>query len=88
VSHFDGAGADIQRRAGKLLNAERCEPDAGADDVDDGVNRTDFMKMNFPDGHVVDSGFRFAELLKNRRRAVAYRSGKMGGTQKLEDGAQ
>jgi hypothetical protein len=61
VGHHHLAGADVERGAGEFVDAEKFEADAGADDVDDGIDRADFVKMDLLDGQVVDFGFGFGE---------------------------
>jgi len=67
MRHFSGAAADVQGGAGEFFDAEGVKADAGANDVHDGVNGADFVKMNFLERHVVDSGFGFAKLDENFR---------------------
>ena len=83
MGHFRGAAADIQSGAGEFLNAESGKSHASADDVDDRVNCTYFMKMDFLDRDIVDRGFRFAQFAENRggtvfdRRATSFDLSKM-----------
>ena len=65
MGHFCRAAADVQRRAGEFLDAERVEADAGADDVHDGVHGADFVEMNFLERNVMDRGFGFAEFVED-----------------------
>ena len=57
-----------------LLDAECVEADAGADDVDDGVDGADFVEMNFFERYVVDVCFGFAKFLKNGGGALSDRA--------------
>ena len=54
---------------------EQIERDAGADDVGDGIDRADFVEMNFFDGDAVDPRFGFAEPLKDGEALCFARSG-------------
>src|SRR5712664_373216 len=72
VRHFRGASADIHSRACELFNTHRVEPDASADDIHDGVNSANFMKVNLFERNVVDTGFGFAELCENGCGALAH----------------
>ena len=72
MSHFRSAAANIERRASELLNTERIEANARADDIDDGVDRTNFMKMNFFDRNIVYGGFGFTEFAKNGGGSFSY----------------
>ena len=57
--------------ADDAIDAEPFQREDGADDVDDGVERADFVKVHLADGHLVDGGLRFAKTLKQRLRPVA-----------------
>src|SRR5690606_37729315 len=59
------AGADVDGRANDAIDAEMVESNGGADDVYDGVERADFVEVNFLDIHAVDSGFGFAEAAED-----------------------
>ncbi len=48
------------------------EADAGANNVDDGVDGAHFVKMNFFERHVVDAGFGFAKFREDRGGAFAH----------------
>ena len=85
VRALDRAAADIERRGEPAIDAERFASGGGADDVDDGVDRADFVKVNFFDGHGVDRGFSFAEQLKGAAGAVFYRLSKRRGSNDGED---
>src|SRR5882757_7780612 len=88
VRHFRGAAADVQGRAGELLDAKGFKSDAGADDVHDGVDRANFVKMNFFDGHVVNGGFSLAEFAKNCGGLLANSRRELRFLQNVENGAE
>ena len=88
VRHFRGAAANVQRRTGELLDAERFKSDARADDVHDGVDCANFVEMNLFDGDIVDRGFRFAEFAENRCSLIADLRRKFRLLQNVENGAK
>ena len=51
---LERARSDVQRRRDDTLDLQAVERDAGADDVDDRINRADFVKLNRLDRDVVD----------------------------------
>ncbi len=61
----DGATADVNGRAVNPVDAEQVEGEADADDIADGIDRADFVKMHLFDIDAVDSGFGFAENLED-----------------------
>lgn len=56
VCAVNGASADVQRRAVPALDVECVDSGAGSDDIDDGIDGADFMKVNFFDADVVNLG--------------------------------
>ena len=57
MSGLDRPAAQIQRRAVDLFDAEQPEPDAGADDVGNRIERSDFVEVNLLDRHLMNGGF-------------------------------
>jgi len=66
-------------------HAEQLSADGGADDIDDGVDRADFVEVNFLNGDGMDGGFGFAEELKGADGAVFGGIGERGGADDLKD---
>jgi hypothetical protein len=64
VSADDGAAANVERRAEPLIDLEMMDAGGGGDDVNDGIDRADFVEVNLVDGDVVDLRFGVAEELK------------------------
>ena len=58
---FDHAAADVDRRDDDAIGVEPFEREHGADDVDDRVERADFVQVDLVDRHAVNRGFRLAE---------------------------
>ncbi len=56
----------------KRSDAESGKTDAGADDVDDGIDGADLVEMNFFEGDVVYGGFGFAEFAEDGGGAGFY----------------
>ena len=67
------------------IDVERLASSRGADDVDDGVDGTDFVKMHALNGDGMDGGFGFAEQLKGADGAVFGGVGDGGGANDFED---
>ena len=61
--------ADVERRRDDVVDAEPLHREDDADDVDDGVERTDLVEMDLFDRHVVDRRFGLAEPLEERHRS-------------------
>ena len=80
-----GAAADVERRGEPAVHFEVLAADCGADDVDDGVDGSDFVEVNAFDGHRMDAGFGFAEKLEGSRRTSFYRIGEQGRPDDAED---
>jgi hypothetical protein len=53
VFGFDRAAPDVNARAVNFRDVQRIECDARADDVADGIDRADFVEVDFVNGHVV-----------------------------------
>ena len=72
MRHFRSAAANVERRASELLNTERIEGDASAYNIDDGIDRANFVKMNFFERNVVHGGFGFTKFAKNGGGVFSY----------------
>src|ERR1700682_4416992 len=60
------SAADVERRADPFVHAERFNPDCGANDVHNRVNRANFVKMDALDINVVYAGFGRSQRFKYR----------------------
>ena len=58
------AAADIQGRGHPAIDAEMRASHGRTDDVDNGVDRADFVEVNLLDGHRMNFCFGLAEKLK------------------------
>ena len=85
----DGAAAHVERRREPPIDAKPFASGSGADDIDDGVDRTYFVEMHCFNGDGMDSGFGLAEEFKRthgaglhcfreRRRADDGENGRQG----------
>ncbi len=59
MSDLDRAAADVQRRGHDVIDAEPVEREDESDDVDDGIDGSDFVKMDFVDRHLMNRRLRF-----------------------------
>ena len=64
VSADDGAAADVDGRAVPGADLQVVNARAGGDDVDDGVDGSNFVEVDVVDGNIVDFGLGFAEQLE------------------------
>ena len=60
----DCSAAHVEGRGKPAIDAESLAAGGGADDIDDGVDRADFVEVDFLDGNGMNGGFGFAEKLK------------------------
>ena len=67
------AAAEVQRRGDDPIGAEPLEREDAADDVDDRVERADFVQVDVVDRHLVDVRFDRREPAEQRDRAIARR---------------
>ena len=67
------AAGERQWGADGLLYSEEMQADSAADDVDDGVNCADFMKVDFIQGNLMNFCLRFAEIPEDVACPDAYR---------------
>ena len=72
-----GAGAIVQAGDVDLLDAQRLDADAGTDDVGDGVECADFVKMDVVRRLAVDLALSHGNALKDRERVFLYECGKL-----------
>ena len=70
VLGVDRAAADIDGGRMDLADIEEIERHAGAHDVGDGIDRADFVEVNFFDRHAVHPGFGVAQAPKHIRRIL------------------
>ena len=66
----DAAAADIERRRQDPIGADRLEGVDGADNVDDRVERANFVEMNVVDRGPVDRRLRLAKPLEQVLGAI------------------
>ena len=92
VGALDHAAADVERRAVpvRARRSREClrevlDAGAGADDIDDGVDRADFVEVDLLDGDVVDFGFGGAEQLEGADGEVLHGLGEGGGVDEVAD---
>jgi len=63
------SATDVQRRADDAIGMEPFDREDGADDVDNRVERADFVEMDLVDWNLVNSRFRFSKVMKQLFRA-------------------
>ena len=59
------AAADVDRGRMDFGDVKQIERDAGSDDIGNGIDRADFVEVNFFDGDAMDAGFGFAQPEEN-----------------------
>ena len=59
------AAANVDRGRMDFGDVKKIECDAGSDDIGNGIDRADFVEVNFFDGDAVDAGFGFAQPEEN-----------------------
>jgi hypothetical protein len=79
------APAHVERRAHDAVGPCPLEGEHDSDDVDDGIERADLMKVNLLHRHLVDSRFDFGQALEHSLRAVAAGGRERGLIDELED---
>ena len=84
----DGPASDGDGRAGDLGDAEHLQTDAGAGDVDDGVDRADFVEMDAVGRGAVDLGLGVGQPAEDAFGGVAGAGGDVGGVEDADDVAQ
>lgn len=60
----DGSASHVEGRCKPAVGAEQLSANGGADDIDNGVDRADLVKVNLPNGNGVYRRFGFAQKLK------------------------
>ncbi len=70
VRAFHGAGAIVQGGDENFFHAEELETDADADDVGDGIQRTDFVKLHVFRRLAMDSALRDRDTLEDGERML------------------
>ena len=66
---LDAPRPDVQRRRHDVVGAEPLERKDRSNDVDDGVERADFMQMDLVERRLVYRGFRLANAAEQLDRA-------------------
>jgi hypothetical protein len=64
----DGAAANVERRSHPAIDAERFAAGRGANNIDDGIDGPDLVKVHALNGNGMDGGFGFAKQLKGAGR--------------------
>ena len=82
---FDGACADVEGRADPLINGETFRADGGANDIDEGVDGSNFVEVDVFDAAVVDLGFGRAEVFEDANGRGFGCGGNVGGVDDLAD---
>ena len=68
VLSLDIPGTDSKRSNPDLLDSEHLHRDGGATEIDDRIDRTDFVKMDILDRNVVDTSLGFGENAEPSQR--------------------
>ena len=82
------AAAEVERGGEPLVDIECVDAGGGGDDVDDGIDRTYFMEVDFFDGHVVDLCFGGAEELEGLNSGLFYGGCERSGVDEVADDAK
>lgn|GEM_PF-3250021 len=72
VGAVDSAVAVVQAAADDFLHAEGLEANAGEDDVRDGIEGTDFVKVNILGAHAVDFALGLGDSAEDGEGALLY----------------
>ncbi len=75
----------FKRRTDDAVRGGPFHREHGADDVDDGVDGTDFVEVHLLDGHLMDRGLRLGETLEHLLRAIASGRRERRAVDQLED---
>ncbi len=81
----DHASADVDGRAVPVTDVERVDTGGGADDIDDRVDSSDFVEVDFFDVYVVDFGFTGAEKFEGADGGLLYGIGQVRGLDEAAD---
>src|SRR5688572_18473044 len=68
--HLNEPASDMDLRTSEVLNREQFEPDAGSDDVNDRVHRTDLMEVYLPNVDAVNFRLGRSKSAKDRFRSL------------------
>src|SRR5262245_48198406 len=79
------SASHIQGRTINILYSEQFHPDASADDVNDGINRSDLMKMDLLHSRPVDLRFGLGEPPKDGNGALFHAWGQVAPIDDLHD---
>ncbi len=88
VCTMNGAGTIHRRTGSDPVNAHTLHSDAGTDDIDDGIDRADLVKMNLFDRFAMNGGLGFADPAKDRDRALLHRTVQSAGFDHIADGGE
>ncbi len=83
-----GAASNVELRRHPAIDAKRRGACGCANDVHDGVDRADLVKVDLLNGNGMNAGFGFAEQLKGARSAVLHHLGKRSGTDDAKNGRE
>jgi hypothetical protein len=81
----DRSAAHVQGRSKPTIHTERLCARGGADDIDDGVYRADFVEMHAFNGDGMNGGFRLAQQLEGAGGAGFHRFSERGGANDCEN---
>ncbi len=76
---MDEASAFDDRAGEDARFAEHFKRNTGADDIDDGIDRADFVEVNFFRGQAVDTAFGVGDALENGDGFMFYPVGEGAG---------
>ncbi len=85
VRGLDGPVAEGHRAGADAAQAEPVDGDRGAGDVDDGVDRADFVEMHLVRGHPVHHALRHRQGVEHRERPPAHRGAERRAAQQTAD---
>ena len=88
VLAFYGAAADVERRREPAIDAERFAAGRRADDIDNGVDGADLVKVNLLDGNGVNGRLGLAQQLKGAAGAGLHRIAQGSGRDDAENGRE
>ena len=82
---LNGAGAVHGNRSGDLSHLEVVDAGGGADEVNDGIDRADLVKVNGFNRNTVEFGFGLGNALEHGEGGVADRGGELGFLEEVPD---
>ena len=83
-----GSAADVERGCDHAVRTKPVHAVHHADDVDDGVERPDFVKVDLVDRHAVDRGLGLAKPIEQMNRPILALSRQRGAFDESRDGLQ